>query len=134
MNKLTIEPTEFTPKVILDHTQLKFEITGELSPENAKDFFAPILAWFDDFYNYLYYINSLEGSKKEMDFVIHVDYFTSSALKCLYDVFKKTVTLKPYLKDLKITWLYDNEDLDMKENGEEFATMLDIPFVVKPLN
>src|ERR1700748_940948 len=111
MNKLTIEPTEFTPKVILDHTQLKFEITGELSPENAKDFFAPILAWFDAFYNYLYYINSLEGSKKEMDFVIHVDYFTSSALKCLYDVFKKTVTLKPYLKDLKITWLYDNEDL-----------------------
>lgn len=132
MYKLVIEQTDRTPHVSFDHLLLRFEIKGEISPEYAKDFFAPLFSWFDEFYNHLQYADALATVKKDMNLVVHIDYITSSSLKCLYDLFKQTIRLKPYFKSVTVTWLYDPGDDDMKDNGEEFATMLDLGFEIRP--
>lgn len=133
MNAIKIDATENTPKVILDHINYNFELAGEASPEDAKKFFNPLLAWIDDFYNHVFYIKSQNptGKVKPINFEIHIDYITSSSLKCLYDLLKKITKLKEITPDLKITWLYDEGDDDMKENGEEFASMIELPFDIK---
>ncbi len=136
MNTIEIEATESTPKILFDHLNYKFEFIGEASPEDAKHFFKPLFAWMDDFYNYIYYANSQNKSinNRPINFVVHVDYITSSSLKCLYDILKKIARLKELAPETQITWLFDKGDEDMKENGEEFATMLEIPFVIQEAN
>ena len=136
MKTIEIEATESTPKILFDHINYKFEFIGEASPEDAKKFFNPLFVWMDELYNYIYYANSQNSSEKKhpINFTVHIDYITSSSLKCLYDVLKKIVKLKELTPEVQVTWLYDQGDDDMKENGEEFATMLQIPFIIKEAN
>ena len=45
MEKLIIEETEDTPEIILDPEQNIFKISKISVPENALDFYKPILEW-----------------------------------------------------------------------------------------
>jgi hypothetical protein len=133
MKIIEIEATESTPRILFDHINYKFEFIGEASPEDAKHFFNPLFTWMDELYSYIHYAISQNSQAKShpINFVVHIDYITSSSLKCLYDILKKIVKLKELTPDVQVTWLYDHGDDDMKENGEEFATMLQIPFIIK---
>lgn len=133
MKIIELEATESTPRIRFDHLNNTFEFIGEASPEDAKLFFNPLFTWMDELYKYIHDANSQNSQAKPhpINFVVHIDYITSSSLKCLYDILKKIVKLKELTPDVQVTWLYDHGDDDMKENGEEFATMLQIPFVIK---
>ena len=132
MNKITLEATECTPKVLLDHIDFKFEIKGESSPEDAKQFYSPFLKWIDDFGNYLHFLyTSNPGTKKrDITFEFHMDYVTSSSLKNIYDMLVKIESLRPHTDNLKVKWIYDKGDEDMQDNGLEFSKMLKVPFEV----
>ena len=45
MEKLIIEETEDTPEIILDPEQNIFKISKISVPENALDFYKPVLEW-----------------------------------------------------------------------------------------
>jgi hypothetical protein len=132
MNKIALPATEFTPSVTMDHINFKFEIKGESSPEDARQFYSPLIKWVDDFGKYLLFLNdNSPGKKKEtLVFTFHLDYVTSSSLKNIYDLLKKIESLQDYVHEVKIYWIYDAEDEDMKDNGLEFAKMLKMPFDV----
>ena len=49
MEPLRIQATIKTPEVLLDPTNKVFEIKGKSIPDNAEDFYADILNWFDDY-------------------------------------------------------------------------------------
>jgi hypothetical protein len=130
MNKIFLEKTEYTPLVKFDHIDFSFEIKGESSPEDARQFYAPLIKWVDDFRNYLYFLNDKVPTKKSLEFIFHMDYVTSSSLKNIYDLLVKIETLKPHVEGVKIKWIHDKDDEDMEENGIEFSKMLNIPFEV----
>jgi hypothetical protein len=132
MNAISLERTEFTPRVNFDHVNFKFEIEGESSPEDARHFYAPLLKWIEDFGSYLHFLysDSPTATKRDIVFTFHLDYVTSSSLKNLYDLLVKIESLKSYTDHLLIRWVHDADDEDMEDNGREFSKMLKIPFEV----
>jgi len=131
MNKLILEATDTTPKVVLDHLENKFEISGEASPEDAKVFYASLFTWLEQYKNYLYFLNNEGNSKKDLVFTFHLNYVSSSAIKYTYNFLQQVEELKPLCHTITIKWLYDKEDTDMEDNGKEFATMVNISFVIE---
>ena len=131
MNKLILEATDTTPKIVLDHLENKFEISGEASPEDSKLFYASLFSWIDQYKNYLYFLNNEGNSKKDLVFTFHLNYVSSSALKYTYNFLQQVEELKPLCNSVTIKWLFDKEDTDMEDNGKEFSTMVNIPFVIQ---
>ena len=131
MNKLILAATETTPQVTLDHLQNKFEIMGESCPEDSKKFYNPIFEWMEEYKKYLYFMNDQSGVKKNLVFIFHLSYVSSSALKYTYNLLQKIEELKPLCESVTIKWLYDKDDVDMEENGTEFSTMVNLSFSVE---
>ena len=116
---LFYEATDMTPKIHLDYTSGIFEISGISIPENAWDFFRPVINWLD---------NYLEYPQDKTVFKIFLEYFNSGSSKCLWDIFKKMEALGRKTCSVLIEWHFDKSDEDMHEAGEDFESILDIPF------
>ena len=129
MNALTIEPTEFSPEVLLDPDKNKFVISGESRPENAGKFYQQILKWLDDYYSLRYWKDTqFGGDDAAAVFEFRFEYFNSTSAKFLLDILKK---IKKYREDnvnVNVKWYYDEPDIDMKDSGEEFSKMTGMPF------
>ena len=131
MNKLILDATDSTPAVTLDHLENKFEISGEASPEDSKLFFSALFTWLDQYKNHLYFINNETNTKQDLIFTFHLNYVSSSAIKYTYNFLQQIEELKPLCHSIVIRWLFDKDDSDMEDNGKEFATMVNLPFVIE---
>ncbi len=61
--------------------------------------------------------------------MIHLDYFNTTASKYLLKIFKSFEDLYTRKKkEVTVLWYYEEGDLDMKYCGEDYGTMLKIPF------
>ncbi len=119
MSKFYLEPTKVTPMVVLDHQNGIFELKGVSSPENSTGFYQQVIWQLDEFIN-----------KNPRDLTANLSflYFNTSSSKCLFDLLKRCARLKSAGADLTINWFYDEMDDDMKEVGEDFSDILNIPF------
>ncbi len=95
MNKLIIEQTSNSPKVILDPENRKFEISGESRPENVNELYMPILEWFDTFDRELSTDKYLDNTD-QLEFNFNFEYFNSISAKFILDIFKKIGKLLAY--------------------------------------
>ena len=128
MDVLNIEPTDNSPLIILDPYALKFEISGESRPENAGKFYSPILSWLELFKSSAIWKSGTNASQKPLSLEIKLEYFNSTSSKYLLDVFKEICLIKEAGCNVNINWYYDAMDEDMKESGEEFSQLVEIPF------
>ncbi len=119
MSALILEATEFTPKVILDPGSNKYEISGESRPENSGKFYEPLIAWMEQ---------NLTSVKSGITFEFKFEYFNSSSAKYVLDILKQLNTCNSNGCPVKIKWSYDSLDEDMKESGEEFSKLIEVPF------
>jgi hypothetical protein len=121
MEIIKIVATEDTPKVILDHENKIFEISGRSLPEDAVDFYQPVTKWLED----------LEKSPiPNLELSIRFEYFNTASSKLILDILLK---LEDIYKDSdlpKIKWFYISSDLDMKEAGEEYSEIVGLPFEI----
>jgi hypothetical protein len=49
MEKLIIEATVNSPRIVLDPDEQSFEFSGESRPENVRNFYLPVLEWLEKF-------------------------------------------------------------------------------------
>lgn len=119
MDPIRIEATADTPAVILDSNAGVFEISGKSYPEDTREFYGNILAWVD-----LY----VADPNPETHFVFKLKYFNSSSYKPIFDILTKLSLLEKKNKKVKVEWHYKNGDEDVKEAGEEFQELSDLPF------
>ncbi|MBN2756618.1 MAG: DUF1987 domain-containing protein [Bacteroidales bacterium] len=121
METLTIQGSPKTPTVEMDAKSGVIEIKGRSIPENSIDFYKPIVEWLDE------YASSPSG---ETTVNIKLEYFNTSSSKCILDVFKKLelVYKKSGEKGVVINWFYEEDDEDMLEAGEDYQSILKIPF------
>ena len=127
MEALIIEPTEFSPRVLLDAKKNKFEISGESRPENAAKFYQPILDWLDNYYSLRYWKDSsFDSQTEEVVFEFKFEYFNSTSAKNILDILKKLGEFRKEKMEIKIKWYYGRED--MLEAGEEFSSIIGFPF------
>lgn len=121
MDKLSIAGTEDTPTVLLDKDAGVFEISGRSLPEDAAEFYAPILQWLED------YASAANGNT---DFEMKLEYFNTASSKLLLDVLTK-------LEDIdnsKVIWYFHDDDEDMEEAGEEFEEIIeDVEFELRAI-
>jgi len=141
IESLMLDATDFTPKVVLDHQKNKLEISGESRPDDAGKFYRPILTWLDHYYSYRYEQGGDFDNRPSEDFFeFKFDYFDSLSAKYILDILKKLEKHYEKNQEFKIKWYikaqrhYDQLDLDIKESGEEFAEMTNVPFEFIRLN
>lgn len=115
---IILEGSEDTPKIILDATNSIFEISGRSLPEDASDFYKPILKWINEY--------ALEPNPKT-EFVFKFEYFNTASSKLILDTLQKLKCIP----NIKIIWMYYKADEDMLEAGEEFSELLEIDFDYK---
>ena len=129
MKPLISDPTDHSPKIVLDPDQDRFEISGISRPEDVREFYYPVLDWIKEFCS-----NAVEKKTYRYDethpvvFKILLTYFNSSSAKFLYDILEAFNHLSKKGVAVRIEWFYDKEDTDMLEAGQEMAEMVEMPF------
>jgi hypothetical protein len=119
MNVIKIMGTDDTPSVTLDSAANAFEISGRSLPEDVAAFYNPILEWFDKY-------NQSPNAKTVFNFKL--TYFNTASSKMLLDILMKLEELHNAGKEVVVKWHYSEDDEDMKEAGEEYADIVDVPF------
>lgn len=117
MEKYFIEGSSKMPTVTIDPYKGLFEITGNSIPENAGDFYKPVLDALNE-----YYINPQNKTEAK----IFMTYFNSASQKWLFNILKSFYTLTEKGFEVIINWYYDKSDESMLETIEDFKSMLDI--------
>jgi hypothetical protein len=121
MRNLIIEPTSKTPKIILNADINVYEISGRSIPEDSVGFYRKVLDWIDEY---------SKNPNSETNFKFQLEYFNTSSSKCLLDLFRKLEKLSKSGHQVTISWLYDADDEDMEETGEDYKALLDVNFVL----
>jgi hypothetical protein len=121
METLSLQGSPKTPTVEMNAESGVIEIKGRSIPENSIDFYRPVVDWLDKY---------SENPANETVVNIQLEYFNTSSSKCILDVFKKleTVYKKNGEKGVVINWYYEEDDEDMLEAGEDYQSILKIPF------
>lgn len=116
---MNIEGTPKTPSITLNPESGIIEIKGRSIPENSIEFYKPIVDWLEDYAN---------APKEKTVVNIQLEYFNTSSSKCILDVFKKLENLKKGKNDIVVNWYYEEDDEDMLEAGEDYESIIKVPF------
>ncbi|SDB89572.1 DUF1987 domain-containing protein [Williamwhitmania taraxaci] len=119
MELVNIEGTPKTPTISLNSETGSIEIKGRSIPENSIEFYKPIVDWLDEY---------AKSPKEKTVVSIQLEYFNTSSSKCILDVFKKLEALKKGKNDVVVNWYYEEDDEDMLEAGEDYESIIKIPF------
>jgi hypothetical protein len=119
MEALTIEGSAKTPNVKFDAEQGLIEIKGRSIPENSIEFYKPLVDWLEEYG---------KGPSTLTKVNIQLEYFNTSSSKCILDVFKKLEAIYKAKNEVIINWYYEEDDEDMLEAGEDYESIIRVPF------
>ena len=119
MEKIRIESTGVSPEVIFDYDNNNFSIRGRSVVTQVDSFYAPLIGWLEQ----------AEGKiDKRLDFVFDLEYFNIFSSKRILFMLYKLRDLRVAGADINVIWHFSIEDDEMKEVGEDFACMVNLPF------
>jgi hypothetical protein len=119
MELLYIKGSDTTPEINFNNLTGEFSMVGKAIPDDADEFFKPILNWLGDY---------VLASATKTKLTIKLDYFNISASKRLLFIFYKLNELIENNKSVNVEWFYHEDEDDMFEVGRDFAYMVKIPF------
>ena len=119
MKPLIIDGTPKTPTVRFDSKTGIFEIKGRSIPENSIDFYKPIIDWLDNY-------KDEPLPKTTVD--VRLEYFNTSSSKCILEIFKKLEAIHKAQNEVGVNWYYEEDDEDMLEAGEDYESIIRVPF------
>ncbi len=120
MELVNIEGTPKTPSIKMNPETGIIEIKGRSIPENSIEFYKPVIEWLDEF--------PTKGTAPKMVVNVQLEYFNTSSSKCILDVFKKLEALNKEKNNITINWYYEEDDEDMLEAGEDYESIVKVPF------
>ena len=119
MKTFMMTAKEYTPYVLLDAKNGIIEISGRSFPEDANRFYKPILRWVDE------YISSPNANTQ---LNLKFSYFNTASSKKILELIKKISSIKKTENKLIINWYYDEGEDDMLNAGNDFSSVVDVPF------
>lgn len=119
MNNIKMEGTAKTPDLNFDANTGVFDIKGRSIPENSVEFYKPILEWIDEY---------TKQTQPKTIVNIHLEYFNTSSSKCILDLLKKFEIIAKNGNDIVIRWHYEEDDEDMLEAGQDYQSIIKVPF------
>ncbi|MGZ6523330.1 MAG: DUF1987 domain-containing protein [Bacteroidia bacterium] len=120
MRLIKINHSDMYPNIIMDKENGIFEIKGVSLPLNGKDFYQPVLDFIDEY---------VKEPNKITLFVFNLRYFNISSSKMFLFMLYKLKELYDSGKAVVVIWSFDDDDI--REAGEDFQHMVDIPFQFK---
>jgi len=96
------------------------EIVGRSIPENPELIFRRLDEWLSS-----YFINN-----QSLNVNIQLEYINSGSVKYLYEILKKLTGFGRSGKDIKMKWLYEEDDEAMLELGEHYRDTAGIPLEI----
>ncbi len=111
--------TEDTPTIIFDPNSNIFEFSGRSMPENAVEFYVPVLNFIEGY-----------GKNPNQETVVafKFEYFNTSSAKVIMDILSGFEKILHAGKSVIVKWHYMEDDEDMLEAGEGYAGIVEIPF------
>ncbi|MFW5819655.1 MAG: DUF1987 domain-containing protein [Bacteroidota bacterium] len=119
MEPISLEGTTKTPTIKFDADEGIMEIKGRSIPENSIDFYKPMVDWLDEY---------AKNPKEKTIVNIQLEYFNTSSSKCILDVFKKLEAINRGKSNVIVNWYYEEDDEDMLEAGEDYESIIRVPF------
>lgn len=119
--ELYIPATDETPEVSLTRQKNRSYISGRSLPENAFEFYRPLINWVNH-----------HSSKIDRVFEIEFkfDYFNSSSGRYLFEMLTQ-LEKNPKKQYIKILWIVEDGDDLMLEKGKELKSLLDLNFDIQ---
>jgi len=123
MQPIKVLETPYSPEINLDKERSRFEFFGKSFPEDAKEFYNPIIDWFRQYV--------VEPNRET---IVHfkLDYFNTASSKKLVDILNILKEIHKQKKTIIIHWYYRTNDDDMLETGETFSEIVNLPFKFFP--
>lgn len=119
MTPLIIEGTDITFSTLLDKEEGIFEFAGRSRPENVVSYFEPIFEWFEEYKS---------NPNPETIVRFKLEYYNSSSAKVILRLLVKFEEFKKEGINIKVNWYYPESDEDILESGEDYESLVDIPF------
>lgn len=124
MERIELEPTMETPKVLLDKDNAVIEFAGNSLPEDVNSFYEPVLEWIDKY---------IENPNETTEINMKFDYYNTSSSKMILKILEKFREIHKKGYSVVVNWHYMEDDEDMIEAGEDYADHLKIPFNMIPI-
>lgn len=121
MNDLYIFSTYDTPSVNFKPQEGQFHIQGISHPENAMEFYEPLLQWFRGFCREQ--LEDNESPKRTLVLSFLFRHFNSMSYRAVGHLCR-IFSLLQYRHECIIEWQYEPDDVDMREAGEDFFAVL----------
>jgi hypothetical protein len=119
MDNLHIEKGEKTPLIEFDSIRGELRIEGRSVPENPIEFYRKSVAWIKDF---------AANNPRSVNLHVCLEHFNTASSKVLLDIFKYFEPVKLKGSNVNLYWYYDEESSDMMEAGEDYASIVNVPF------
>jgi len=119
MDSIFIEGTPKTPNVSFDGEKGNLLLKGRSIPENSIEFYRPLVSWLDEY---------SRSPQPKTVCEVQLEYFNTSSSKCLLDLFKQLEKMSKNGNDIEVKWYYEEDDEDMLEAGEDYQSIINVPF------
>ena len=106
----TSPETPYFPRVNFDYSTGTCEIVGESFMEETYKFYAPIMAWLEQYVS----------EKKKVILNIKLTYFNTSSSRSILDILDLLREYKESGGEIEVYWFYDPNDPDMEDEVEDF--------------
>jgi len=116
---ITIEPSEDTPTIILDPNKPEIILRGSSFPEDAIQFYAPVINWLND---------NEEIFNKTIVCEFNYSILSSASNKMVFEILLKLEKLKEKGKDVHVKWMYAGYDEDMYDEGRGSKESMNLKF------
>jgi hypothetical protein len=119
MNDLELKATDSTPYMRFECKTGLCEISGTSMPENVYEVYEPVLEWIKE------YIKS--PCPKTM-LSISLKYFNTASAKIILSLLYAFEPLLLKGNSIEVNWGYLSHDEESLEAGQDYASMINIPF------
>jgi len=119
MQNLFLEATKHSPLVSFDSKTGLLELRGGSIPEDTYKFYEPLIDWIETY---------VESPQPKTELAIHLTYFNTSSSKQILELFRKLEPIHKSGLEILIKWFYDAEEDDMLEAGEDYESIVKVPF------
>jgi hypothetical protein len=114
---MNIEATPYSPHIVYDEENQVLRISGRSIPDNPIEFYHPVQQ----------FVESLAERSDSLVIDVKLDYFNTSSSKQLLDLFRKMEPMARDGKQVKVVWRYEEDDDDLKESGEDYTELVEVP-------
>lgn len=125
MKNLSIQANRKNKTPLIDFkTSGELHIEGRSMPENAMEFYKPVIQW----------INSLKNPlPPRISLTINLEYFNTSTSQILLNIIKLLDRIQEKGgTEVSIIWQYHNEDEEMYEAGSCYQSISRVTFLLAP--